>query len=175
MTSSSPPEVVRVLFVCLGNVCRSPSAAGVFERLIRQAGLQRRFEVDSAGTGGHFAGRPPDPRAQQVARRRGIDLSGMRARALAERDFERFDYILAMDEANLGDVRARATRGARLARGGQGAEGEGPRIGLLMEGSALDSIPDPYEGGLEEFERMMDRLEIGAAQLLERLRRGHRL
>ena len=166
MSRSPSPDPIRVLFVCLGNVCRSPTAAGLFMRHVREARLERRFEVDSAGTGGHFAGRSPDPRAQAVAQRYGVDLSGMRARTLAERDFERFDYIIAMDEGNLRDVRARAR---------PTVAGGGPRIELLKDGALDRSIPDPYEGGPGDFTHMIEGLQSGTAGLLERLRRDHGL
>src|SRR5512135_555615 len=88
---------VRVLFVCMGNICRSPMAEGVFSKAVREAGLERRVEVDSAGTHSYHVGSPPDPRAQQAIRQRGIDISHLRGRHVADEDFDRFDYILVMD------------------------------------------------------------------------------
>ena len=93
--------MIRVLFVCLGNICRSPSAEGVLRMLVAQAGLEHKIEVDSAGTGAWHIGEPPDPRALNAAAARGIDLSGQRARQIALADFHAFDYILGMDRQNL--------------------------------------------------------------------------
>ena len=93
--------MTRVLFVCLGNICRSPTAQGVFEAMLAERGLQAHYTVDSAGTGGYHAGEAPDRRAQLAARRRGYDLSAQRARAVCADDFEQFDLILAMDRSNL--------------------------------------------------------------------------
>jgi len=158
-----------VLFVCLGNVCRSPSAAGVFRRLVEQAGLAGRIEVESAGTGGHFAGRPPDPRAVRAAARRGIELAG-RARQVTRDDFARCDLVVAMDAENLAALRALRPEGARarvepflVGGGGGGASG------------SARSVPDPFYGDEAGFERLLDLLEAGAPPLLARLRREHGL
>ena len=97
---------VRVLFVCLGNICRSPTAEGIFRRLVQEAGLGNRIEADSAGTADYHIGDPPDRRARAAALQRGVDLSALRGRQVVGKDFERFDYILAMDRANLDDLRA---------------------------------------------------------------------
>nr|WP_207956196.1 low molecular weight protein-tyrosine-phosphatase [Rubrobacter marinus] len=106
--------MVRVLFVCLGNICRSPISQGVFEEVVRREGLSGEIEADSAGTHGFYhAGEPPDPRAQRSAMERGIDLSGQRARLLSREDCERFDYVLTMDEENYERV-------AALCRSGEG-------------------------------------------------------
>ncbi|MFT5041108.1 MAG: protein-tyrosine phosphatase, partial [Hyphomicrobiaceae bacterium] len=98
--------MMRVLFVCLGNICRSPTADAVFTKVVKDAGLDQVIEIDSAGTYGYHEGQPPDPRSQQVARRRGYDLSGLRGRKVTADDFDRFDYILAMDRSNLADLNA---------------------------------------------------------------------
>src|SRR5438105_5318657 len=92
--------MVKVLFVCMGNICRSPTAEGVFRKLVREAGLEQKIEIDSAGTHGYHVGEPPDPRAQLAARQRGIDLSQLRGRQAIREDFARFDYVLAMDQDN---------------------------------------------------------------------------
>src|SRR6185436_7897223 len=92
--------MVKVLFVCMGNICRSPTAEGVFRKLVREQGLEDVIEIDSAGTHDYHIGAPPDPRAQQAAARRGIDLSSLRGRKAAREDFSRFDYILVMDREN---------------------------------------------------------------------------
>ncbi len=155
-------QVVRVLFVCLGNVCRSPSAEGVLRSALREAGLQDRVDVDSAGTGGHFAGRAPDPRAQAAARRRGYEIGGLRARQVTAEDLARFDLVFAMDEQNLADLQA-------LSRAEDRAE-----VGLLLAelGSeeAPRSVPDPFYGGAGGFERMLDLIEGAVRGLLVRLR-----
>src|SRR5579863_9865413 len=96
---------VKVLFVCLGNICRSPTAEGVFRHLVREQGLEDRIEIDSAGTHGYHLGEPPDSRAQEAARRRGIDISGLRGRQAVARDLEYYDYVLAMDLQNLANLK----------------------------------------------------------------------
>lgn len=151
----------RVLFVCTGNICRSPTAAGVFGRLVADAGLADRIASDSAGTHGYHVGDPPDARTQAAARRRGYDLSGLRARKVAREDFHRFDLLLAMDrqhQAILGRLAPPST---------------GHKVRLMMgfaRGAAYDEVPDPYYGGPEGFELVLDLLEDAAAGLLERLR-----
>lgn len=131
----------RILFVCLGNICRSPLAEGVFRRVVEERGLVERFEVDSAGTGGWHAGSPPDPRSIAIAARHGIDISGQKARRLEDRDFERFDLLLGMDASNLADMRARA---ASRSHG---------RIHLLSRYAHghEEDVPDPYYGGVDGF------------------------
>jgi protein-tyrosine phosphatase len=156
--------VVNVLFVCLGNICRSPVAEGVFRSLVAGAGLAARIGCDSAGTSGWNIGRPPDPRAQQVAHRRGIDIAMLRARQVTTGDFYRFDFVLAMDEANLCDLSA--IRPARAAS----------RVALLLDfapGGAGREVPDPYHGGGAEFARMLALIEEGTHGLLTHLRDRH--
>lgn len=154
--------MTRVLFVCLGNICRSPTAQGVFERLVAEAGWQDRIEVDSAGTHAYHAGEPPDERAQMEAARRGVDLSGQRARAVTETDFAEFDYILAMDSSNLNILQSRcpAAYRDRLARLLDFA----PHLGET-------DVPDPYYGGQQGFSRVLDLVEAAAAGLLEHLQK----
>lgn len=153
--------MVNVLFVCLGNICRSPSAEGVFGAVVERERLADRIQVDSAGTASYHLGRPPDPRAQAVARRRGIDLSGLRARRIEPNDFRRFDHLLAMDRRNHADLLAICPPGAEH------------RLSLFLafapEAKALD-VPDPYLGGSADFERMLDLIELGARGLLAHLR-----
>jgi protein-tyrosine phosphatase len=146
---------IRVLMVCLGNICRSPTAEAVLRHRLAAAGLADRVEVDSAGTGGWHIGDPPDARSQHHAARRGYDLSGLRARRVAEDDFHRFDLILAMDEANLADLR-------RLAPARYAAE-----VRLFAE----VEVPDPYTGGAAGFERVLDLAEAAAAVWVEDLSR----
>lgn len=151
---------MRILFVCMGNICRSPTAEGVFRRLLRERQLDQRFEVDSAGTHDYHVGKPPDARSIAAARRRGVDLSGLRARVVEPRDAEQFDLILAMDEENLQELRRRfdATHHHRLA---------------LMMSYAPDArttaVPDPYYGDERGFEEVLDLLEQAADGLLRDL------
>jgi protein-tyrosine phosphatase len=156
---------VSVLFVCLGNICRSPTAEGVFRKLIADAGLDGQVRVDSAGTAGYHEGAPPDARAMAAASARGFDLAGIRARRVAAADFEEFDLILAMDEDNLVDLQQVAPEGARA------------RIMLLLDyapGNNGRAVPDPYYGGRNGFERVLDLVTEACRGLLEDLRRGIR-
>jgi protein-tyrosine phosphatase len=158
-------ERVRLLFVCLGNICRSPTAEGVMRALVRDAGLEHRIELDSAGTGGWHVGESPDARATDAARRRGIALEGA-AREVRPRDFEEFDLILAMDRGNLSNLRRLAPdeparRKVRLLR-------EWGRAGSQSAGE-LD-VPDPYYGGPDGFDRVLDLVQASCASLLAELR-----
>ncbi|MCE8020071.1 low molecular weight phosphotyrosine protein phosphatase [Halomonas sp. MCCC 1A11036] len=150
---------MRVLFVCLGNICRSPTAEGVFRRELEAAGLARRVEVDSCGIGDWHVGKAPDPRSAAAARRRGVDLSELRARQLAAEDFSRFDYLLAMDHDNLAAIRA------------QCPEGCGAHIGLFLDfaGHVDRSVPDPYYGGEQGFEKVLDLIEAASRGLVEEI------
>jgi protein-tyrosine phosphatase len=163
--SAAEPGRVSVLFVCLGNICRSPTAEGVMRALVNEAGLQERIALDSAGTGAWHIGEPPDARATEAARRRGIVLAGA-ARQVRPNDFEEFDLILAMDSANLRalnrlapDERAQAR--VRLLR-------EWGRVGSQSDGD-LD-VPDPYHGGPDGFDRVLDQVQAACTALLEELR-----
>jgi protein-tyrosine phosphatase len=158
-------ERVRLLFVCLGNICRSPTAEGVMRVLVRDAGLEHRIEMDSAGTGGWHVGESPDARATEAARRRGIALEGS-AREVRPRDFGEFDLIIAMDRSNLRNLRRLAPdepgrRKVRLLR-------EWGRAGSQSDGE-LD-VPDPYYGGPDGFDRVLDLVQASCAALLEELR-----
>jgi protein-tyrosine phosphatase len=151
----------RVLFVCTGNICRSPTAEGVFRRLVEQAGLADRIGVDSAGTHGYHVGEPPDPRTQAAASARGYDLSGLRARRIMREDFSSFDLVLALDRDHH----------ALLARFAPPTTGH--KLRLLMEfsrRSGTDEVPDPYYGGPDGFELVLDLVEDAAAGLLDHLR-----
>lgn len=155
-------EQISVLFVCLGNICRSPTAEGVFRKLIDEAGLAARVRVDSAGTAGYHEGAPPDARAMAAASARGFDLSGIRARRVVPEDFEVFDLILAMDEDNLVDLQNAAPEDARA------------QIELLLDYSASatrKAVPDPYYGGRNGFEQVLDLVTEACAGLVEDLRR----
>ena len=165
MTVTTPPTI-GVLMVCMGNICRSPTAEGVFRQLLRDAGLSARIEVDSAGTHAYHVGEPPDRRAQQAARSRGIDLSKQRARAAVVADFQRFDWIIAMDRANLENLQRLRPEGGRA------------RLHELMEfapQAVLSEVPDPYYGGSDGFEQVLDLVEEGSRGLLARIRAEHGL
>jgi protein-tyrosine phosphatase len=151
-----------VLFVCLGNICRSPTAEGVFRAAVAQQEWGQQVRVDSAGTGDWHVGAPPDKRAIQAARRRGYDLTALRARQVRAEDFERFGWIVAMDRANL--------RALEALRPPQYAG----HLGLFLDfapDAGIDEVPDPYYGGLEGFDRVLDLVEVASAGLVERLRR----
>lgn len=150
----------RILFVCLGNICRSPLAESVFRHLARERGVEDRFEIDSAGTSGYHIGDPPDARSVATARERGIVVEG-RSRQLTREDLERFDLIIAMDAENRREI-------DRLRR----AVGGGGRVHLLREWDPeadADGVPDPYYGGGSGFARVHDIVERSCAALLEEL------
>jgi protein-tyrosine phosphatase len=138
---------MKVLMVCLGNICRSPTAEAVLRAKLEAAGLADRVTVDSAGTGNWHIGSPPDPRSQRHAAKRGYDLSALRGRQVAEADFRRFDLILAMDEDNLADLQRLAPDGAHRAE---------LRLFTQVE------VPDPYTGGPAGFERVLDLVETAS-------------
>ena len=151
---------INVLFVCMGNICRSPTAEGVFRKLVAEQGLADQFTIDSAGTHGYHIGDPPDHRAQVTAARRGYDLSTLRARQVTRADFEQFDYVLAMDEGNL-DILLRACPASLI-----------PRVRLFLdfaEGIEEREVPDPYYGGPDGFEHVLDLVETAGERLLQRL------
>jgi protein-tyrosine phosphatase len=163
---SQPGKPVRLLFVCLGNICRSPTAEGTMRALVRDARLQDEIEMDSAGTGSWHVGSAPDERATAAAAARGIALQGAARRVRAE-DFDDFDLIVAMDRANVDDLRQIAPSDAARAR-----------IRLLREfdpASAANGdldVPDPYYGEGDGFERVLDHVQAASAGLLAQLRAG---
>ncbi len=157
---------IRVLMVCLGNICRSPMAHGVFEARVREQGLGHVIEVDSAGTAGYHVGARADPRARQEAASRGYDLGHLRARQLEPEDFHEFDYILTMDEANY--------RAAKQIRPPD-ARAQLRRFTEFAAERAEREVPDPYYGGEEGFVHVMDLVEAAADGLLEHLRQEHAL
>jgi protein-tyrosine phosphatase len=146
---------VRILFVCMGNICRSPTAEGVMRHLLAERGLEDEIEVQSAGTGGWHAGSPPDARSTRAAAARGITLEGA-ARQVTRADFEDFDLLVAMDRDNLADLRAIAPPGTEH------------KVRLLL-GEGRD-VPDPYYGGPHGFENVLDLVETACEQLLDELR-----
>lgn len=149
----------RVLFVCLGNICRSPTAEGVFQHAVDEAGLRGQIHVDSCGVGDWHVGKAPDERAQLAAKRRGVDISHLRARQLSASDFLEFDYVLAMDHANLQAMRALEPEESRAYVG----------LFLAFAGTADAEVPDPYYGGDEGFERVLDMIEVASAGLIAEL------
>lgn len=152
---------VSVLFVCMGNICRSPTAQGVFARLIEDAQLAHRVHIESAGTHAYHVGNPPDERATQAAARRGIDLTPQRARRVEAVDFERFDYVLAMDRSNQEDLLAICPKPHQA------------KVRLFLEFAERPStadVPDPYYGGAQGFERVLDLVEEAAQGLLQDIR-----
>ena len=155
---------VSVLFVCLGNICRSPTADVVFRQYVREAGLEEKIRIDSAGTGDWHIGRAPDPRTQEAAARRGYDMSSLRARQVTPADFYAFDVVLAMDNANLADLEAMRP---------SDANGTLARFLDYATDSAEREVPDPYYGGNDGFDQVLDLVEDGAraplASLQERL------
>jgi protein-tyrosine phosphatase len=155
--------MIKVLFVCMGNICRSPTAHGVFRDLVHKQGLGDSIEVDSAGTHNYHAGNPPDARSQATARQRGIELSDLRARRFMASDFIEFDYVIGMDHGNMADMRALRPPEARA------------RLQLMLEYSdkyAQDEVPDPYFGD-EGFDLVFDMIDDAAQGLLDRIRREH--
>lgn len=156
-------RAMNVLFVCLGNICRSPTAEGVFRTLVAREAPQLIVHADSAGTGNYHIGEPPDRRTLQAALRRGYDLSALRARQVGPEDFARFDLLLAMDERNLADLRARAP-----------CDGAG-RARLFLEfapGAGRLDVPDPYYGTARDFDLVVDLVERGARGLIRALTDG---
>jgi protein-tyrosine phosphatase len=166
--TASCPVVVRLLFVCMGNICRSPTAEGVMRALLRDEGLEDVVEVDSAGIGDWHAGDPPDARATAAAQARGITLAGA-ARKIGASDFDDYDLILAADRSNLHDLEAVVPAGARA------------KLHLLREfdpasaGAGDLDVPDPYYGGDDGFDHVLDLVEAACRGLLDAVRADGRL
>jgi protein-tyrosine phosphatase len=146
---------MKVLFVCTGNICRSPTAAGVFAHFVRQAGLEDRVKVESAGTHDYHVGSPPDRRSQQHAAKRGYDLSALRARQVRRRDFEEFDLVVAMDRGHLEILRDNCPPAHQA------------KLRMLIKGR---DVPDPYYGGPDVFDEVLDLVEAACLALLSEVR-----
>lgn len=157
---------VGVLFVCLGNICRSPTAHGVFLQHVQRLGLQERIRVDSAGTGDWHIGRAPDQRTAAAALQRGYDLSELRARQVSSDDFSQFEYILAMDAENLRNLQRMCP---------PDFTGELKLFLEFGDDSAYSEVPDPYYGDAADFERVVDLVENAATGLLQHIVARHRL
>ena len=152
---------MKILFVCLGNICRSPTAEVVFRDIAAREAPDLKFQVDSAGTAGYHIGEPPDPRTRAAALRRGYDLSPLRARIVEPGDFEQFDLLLAMDHENLAVLKRRAPAAVQQ------------RVRLFLEfapEAGVTEVPDPYYGGPNGFEEVLDLVEAAARGLLEHVR-----
>lgn len=167
MPSKSGVKKVRVLFVCMGNICRSPTAEGVFLKLVKDENLADVIEVDSAGTHAYHIGEMPDARSIRAAAARHIDLSTLRARKVDAEDILTFDYVLAMDFNNLSILKSLAPTGLE----------DKPRLFLeyapQLKQQHITEVPDPYYGGLSGFERVLDLVEIAAAGLLADIKTRH--
>ncbi len=156
--------MVKVLFVCLGNICRSPTAEGVFTALIDREGLTDLVSVDSAGTGDWHVGNQPDRRAQAAAKARGYDLSMQRARQIKEMDFWDFDYVIAMDSQNHSDLSMMAPTNAQ------------DRIRMFLSFApkeGITDVPDPYYGDANGFDHVLDLVEAASLGLLQEIRKRH--
>lgn len=157
-------DKIKILFVCMGNICRSPSAEGVFRHKVSEAGLSDRIHIDSAGTHAYHIGNPPDPRSQQAALKRNFDLSAQRARKVKVNDFAEFDYVIAMDISNEEDLQAICPEGLE------------DKIYLFLKfarNTDKKEVPDPYYGGINGFEIVLDLIEDAADGLIAHLQEHH--
>jgi protein-tyrosine phosphatase len=155
---------ISVLFCCMGNICRSPTAEAVFRARVKEAGLAQQILIDSVGTHDYHIGAPPDLRTQRAAKQRGYDMSDLRGRQVEVADFTRFDYVLAMDNANMAILYRLCPQAQR------------DRLGLFLEYAKVHKereVPDPYYGGEDGFERVLDMVEDAAAGLLLHIQRQH--
>lgn len=162
MAEPARPDRIRVLFVCLGNICRSPLAEGVFRHLVEQEGLAEHFEIASAGTGPWHVGEAPDARMRSTARRRGLSLDDLRGRQLERADLYAFDHVFVMDKHNLHDTLALDPDGDH-----------GTRVRLFREFDPEPEhyqVPDPYTGGQQGFEHVYDIVERTARAILDRFK-----
>jgi protein-tyrosine phosphatase len=155
---------IGVLFVCMGNICRSPTAEAVFRHYVENAGLSEHIQIDSAGTHDYHIGDAPDLRTRRAAQQRGYEMSGLLGRQVGAEDFSRFDYVLAMDQSNLATLRRLAPPDCKAA------------VQLFLEYArhhAEREVPDPYYGGADGFERVLDMVEDAAEGLLQHIRQRH--
>lgn len=153
--------MIKVLFVCLGNICRSPTAHSVFQHVVRDAGLEDKIQIDSAGTGDWHVGYAPDERALASAKLRGYDMAGLLARQVTAEDFSRFHYVLAMDKQNLANL-----------EGLKPGDYKG-HLGLFLSFAhrhSAEEVPDPYYGGDQGFEEVLDMVEDASRGLLEHIK-----
>ncbi len=162
MTAAAAKPGIAVLFVCMGNICRSPTAEAVFRRLAPELAPELEFDIDSAGTHGYHLGAPPDERSQRAALAEGIDMSGLRAREIQPRDFDRFDWIVCMDETNRRDALKLSHPNARA---------QLVRLLDFAPGQPVRDVPDPYYGKAAEFARVVSLVDTGVRGFIASLRR----
>lgn len=163
--------MIKILFVCLGNICRSPTAEGVFRHKLNQAGIRDGYLgnifIDSAGTGAWHVGSPPDKRSREMALKYGVSLEDLRARKITRQDFNDYDYILGMDQENVRNMKAICPPDQKH------------KISLLMEYAencpGITEVPDPYSGGLEGFDRVFDIIDRGSEGFLKYIQAHHTL
>lgn len=158
--------MTKVLFVCLGNICRSPTAEGVFTQLIKKQGLDKQIQVDSAGTHAYHVGEAPDVRAQEAARKRGVELAQLKGRQVVANDVLEFDYVLAMDYDNYDSLLNICP------------EGYESRVSLFLSHATeleIEEVPDPYYGGKRGFDHVLDITEEASQGLLEKIRKEKNL
>lgn len=158
--------MIKVLFVCLGNICRSPTAEGVFRSLVETANLQDKIQIDSAGTSNMHTGKAPDKRTQKIGLDRGYDLSDLSARQVTSADLDEFDYVLVMDKQNQADVEDLVTEPEQLDK---------IQLMLSYNPSTVSEVPDPYYGGESGFHQVVDLLESACKRLLIQIRKKHGL
>jgi protein-tyrosine phosphatase len=158
--------MIKVLFVCMGNICRSPTAQGAFEKVVKEANLEKKIDIDSAGTHAYHVGESPDSRSQTTAKKYNLDLSKQRARKISLKDFEEFDYILAMDKDNHSSLKLNCPNEYLY------------KIQLVMEyapETGFSEVPDPYYGGEKEFELVVNLTTAASQGLLATIRRQHHI
>ena len=163
-TAMNNTEKVKVLFVCMGNICRSPTAHGVFENLVKSENLEKQLEIDSAGTHAFHVGNPPDRRAMETAEKRGIDLSYITARKVSDADYGYYDYILAMDSDNYSLLDQDCPSEYKI------------KLSLFLDFAPehpLDEVPDPYYGGIKGFENVFDMIDAASRGLLDDIIKRH--